>query len=149
MKKLVCILGLIFALVGCSEENKTEQKAVSTEENSTVVEQTKTDAEKAVETTSDESTTKQEAETESPSAVKMSEDSGAKTKAEQTPVKAKKEQANKVRKQYEPNDGLSPEERRVGAQQLPYESAGDVQYEKMQCRYPYMTAEERRENHCY
>ena len=149
MKKLFCIFGLTLALVACSEENKTEQKATSPAESSTVVEQTKTDVEKAVETTPVESVAKQEVENETSSAVKMSEDSVAKAKAESAPEKVKKEQANKARKQHEPNDGLSPDERRVGVQQPFNENAGDVQYEKMQCRYPYMTAQERRENHCY
>lgn len=58
----------------------------------------------------------------------------------------KKRKIQKKRKYNSEINGLSAEERRVGAQRVL--TSDEIKYFKMQCRYPYMSAKEIAENNC-
>ena len=158
MKKLLCVLWISLALAGCGDEAKeAANSSKSAVEKTAVIEDVKSVAEKAPEVAADNKTESETPAVKAESAVEKQAVS-AKQEAEHIHAKAKKKfSAQTSKHKVTPaesseeyvHDGLSPEERRVGAQPRSRENPVDVEYEKMQCRYPYMTQEERRANHCY
>lgn len=166
MKKLLWMLGLGIALVGCDDGAKPTANADKAEKT-TVVSDVKEMEKVAKDTTEVEKAVNEPKEvadktvnSEEKSAVKSKDvsEEQAQKQFEKRPVKqttrqAQVQQTRKSVQRHLPqndgigSDGLSAEERRVSQQAKYASSTGKAN--KAACRYPNLSAEERRVNHCY